>query len=173
LGEILLISIDELNNGLQKFPWADSFLNSKILIAYKDNKKIVGLCGIKGKFNYLTIYVMDDYRRMGIGKSLLDGAITVAKTMRIDFITLIVSSNNVASQCLFQDFGFRKIKKYPRFFQQNKRNIDYIIMSLHFSSNFSLTYNFFLIILASLPKKFVDRTINIKMKLLNKIQSYP
>lgn len=77
-------------------------------------------CGDKvvGFLNYSLIYdrievdnffVMEDYRKMGIGKKLMSYLVWIAINSRVINITLEVRKSNEVARGLYRSFGFREV----------------------------------------------------------------
>ena len=80
-------------------------------IAYHKDKKPVGfvLCWlIEEQCDLLSMGVLEDFRRDGVGLMLLDYALANARHMGADFMTLEVNANNAAAQTLYEQHGFEK-----------------------------------------------------------------
>jgi len=94
------------------FPWAQAFKASKLCVVVENERRIVGACGIRGPFNVLSIYVLEEYQGKGVGNSLLQSMITAAKEKGYRCIILSVGwglSENVPARSLFRKHGFRRV----------------------------------------------------------------
>ncbi len=85
-----------------------------IFVALDDNR-IIGMATMityhklsKHKAFVEDVVVHEEYRRKGIGKSLMNAVIDKAKELRIDTIHLTSNSKRVAANMLYQKLGFRK-----------------------------------------------------------------
>ena len=91
--------------------------NSKYIIA-KENDEIVGFAGIiitPVDVEITNIVTKKRNRKKGIGKSLLDKLIKMAKEINSESISLEVNENNSIAIHLYESYGFRKVglrKKY-------------------------------------------------------------
>jgi ribosomal-protein-alanine N-acetyltransferase len=80
-------------------------------IAYSDEKKAVGfvLCWlIEDQCDLLSMGVLADYRRDGVGQMLLDYALETARHMGAAHMALEVNVKNEAAQQLYEMQGFEK-----------------------------------------------------------------
>jgi ribosomal-protein-alanine N-acetyltransferase len=80
-------------------------------IAYHKDKKPVGfvLCWlIEDQCDLLSMGVLPDYRRDGVGVMLLDYAVENATHMGATYMALEVNVNNEAAQTLYEQKGFEK-----------------------------------------------------------------
>lgn len=86
-----------------------------ILLCYKDNDVIKGYIYLKrvienDKKGYLVdgLYVLEDYRRQGIAKKLVDYALKLIKDS--EFININVMADNKNAINLYKSFGFREFR---------------------------------------------------------------
>jgi ribosomal-protein-alanine N-acetyltransferase len=80
-------------------------------IAYHEDKLPVGfvLCWlIEDQCDLLSMGVLPDYRRDGVGQMLLDYALVEARHMGASSMMLEVNINNTAAQTLYEAQGFEK-----------------------------------------------------------------
>jgi ribosomal protein S18 acetylase RimI-like enzyme len=95
---------------LSDIPWTDAFLSSKILVAgVGDEGEVEAVCGIRGVFNILTLYVREWWRGRGIGNQILRKAIDIARERGLGFILLGVSYGNTSALHLYCKFGFKEV----------------------------------------------------------------
>lgn len=91
--------------------------NSKYIVA-KENDEIVGFAGIiitPIDTEITNIVTQKRNRKKGIGKSLLDKLIKMAKEINSESISLEVNENNSIAIHLYESYGFKKVglrKKY-------------------------------------------------------------
>ncbi len=67
-----------------------------------------------------------DYRRMGIGNSLVEGLIDICREKEISSMTLEVRVSNIAAQNLYKKYGFVEAGIRPKYYVDD--NEDAIIM---------------------------------------------
>lgn len=80
-------------------------------IAYTPEQKPVGfvLCWlIEDQCDLLSMGVLEEYRRDGVGQMLLDFALVHARSLGGKFMMLEVNINNTAAQTLYETQGFEK-----------------------------------------------------------------
>ena len=95
---------------LSDIPWTNAFLPSKILVAGLDDEgRVEAVCGIRGVFNILTLYVRERWRGRGIGNQILEKAIDMARESRLGFILLGVFCDNMRALRLYCKFGFKEV----------------------------------------------------------------
>ena len=79
-------------------------------MAYLEQKPVgFVLCWIvDGQCDLLSMGVLADYRRDGVGLLLLNYAMANAKSLGAKFMMLEVNANNTAAQTLYEGHGFEK-----------------------------------------------------------------
>ena len=86
-----------------------------ILGAFNDENKIIGVVGfhrenrakIKHKATIWGMYVDSNYRRLKVGKNLINNIINIVKGMEgLEQLNLVVVSNNVKAVSLYKTVGF-------------------------------------------------------------------
>lgn len=121
-------------------PWSvDSFKRelilpfSRILVATNggpDSEPSGFLCRwlVADECHVLNVAVHPDRRRCGIGKMLMNEAITEAKAKRIRFVTLEVRRSNVAARSLYRKLKFSEQRLRPNYYGPGE---DAIVMELN------------------------------------------
>lgn len=77
-----------------------------------------------------NIAVMPEYRRCGVGRSLLSYACDFSRDLGMSFISLEVRPSNEAAVSLYSKFGFERVGLRPGFYNEPKE--DGLIMTLYF-----------------------------------------
>ena len=81
-----------------------------IILGYYINKTIVGYILIRKMANNTCLldglYVEEEYRNKGIGKSLLTEAISRIKNMNVKYVDINVMYNNVIAKHIYEKLGF-------------------------------------------------------------------
>ncbi len=116
----------------------DSIKKKKeFLVIAEHNEKIIGTASVRlrrereshvGEFG---ISIIDGYRRIGLGRFLMNEVINLAKKESKDDIKIVrlsVFSNNKPAIALYEKMGFKMVAKIPKQLQYKKRLIDEIIM---------------------------------------------
>lgn len=104
--------------------------NTTFLGAY-DGESCIGLAVLqKGFFKYLYIAdfsVRKEYRRLGIGRKLIDAAMEIAKNQNNRGLSLTAQDNNLSACLFYTSVGFRigglDTEVYNGTSQQGKRDI--------------------------------------------------
>ncbi|HFH9945773.1 TPA: GNAT family N-acetyltransferase [Streptococcus suis] len=101
-----LISDNELKDGINKF------INKSEILAILDNHRIVA-CLILYCNNFETyeayicnVYVLEQFRRLGLAKKILDSAKKIVKEKGFNLIRLHVDENNYSAIELYKNQGF-------------------------------------------------------------------
>lgn len=77
------------------------------------------------------IFVVPEYRRIGIAEKFLRHIKKFCKSNLINKIILEVNENNHAACLLYQKFGFRKVGKRKDYYFMNGKKSDAILMELN------------------------------------------
>jgi len=133
--ESILELENELNHPLKK----DDLLYeinenpvSNFFFAYIDNK-IIGYIDYWITFDSSTIFkivVKKDYRRMGIGSSLLNKVIEKLKEKEVLYLTLEVRVSNLEAIKLYEKFNFKKIS-IKKGYYDNFEDAIYMVRGLY------------------------------------------
>lgn len=134
LKDINIISND-LQNDFDDF-WNTNILkeelkanNRKYIVAKSNNGEILGFAGILINVDcaeIMNIVVRKKDRHKGIGQSLLENLINIAKQHELDFITLEVNEKNENAIKLYEKNGFKKVGIRPKYYNEDSA----IIMKL-------------------------------------------
>lgn len=128
-----IIEIEKLSFSI---PWSrNAFLEElqnnrfAVYISAMANEKVVGYAGmwkIIDEGHITNIAVHPEYRRMGIGKKLLEELINISKKSGITRITLEVRKSNTVAQSLYIKYGFKPAGIRKEYYADNGE--DAIIM---------------------------------------------
>lgn len=143
--EDAMISRNEKVSLTEEINWLKNTIKSiedkrTVYLVAESDKTIIGTTevalNLKGRQNHvagLGISIRKDYRRIGLGKQLMNEIIKLAKRKlkpKPKMIRLSALSKNKPATKLYQKFGFKKVAKIPRQFQYKRKLIDEIIMIL-------------------------------------------
>lgn len=115
-------------------------VNAYIFGAFEEDK-LVGVVTLvteikrklKHRSDIFAMYVSPQVRRHGIGKRLMNAAITKAKEIDgVEQVYLTVSSNNTAAKKLYESIGFELIGSDPRSMKIDNTYIGEDMMALYF-----------------------------------------
>ncbi len=105
--------------------------NNKAFYVAKCDGNVVGLCGILiaiDSADILTIAVSEEYRRSGIGRLLLDRALSTARERGVSSILLEVRASNASAIAFYENHGFERISIRKSYYREPSE--DAVIMSL-------------------------------------------
>ncbi len=96
-----------------------SSFNNPLFYAYGffEEEQLIGFITL-GKSDVLdieTVFVKQDYRHQGVGKTLIEKAVNLAKELNVDGVLLEVRRGNISAVNLYKKMGFTEIavrKKY-------------------------------------------------------------
>ena len=144
--DILKMTLSDLNSiseNLQnsfEISWSysifkDELLNvfSKYIVAKKD-EIILGFAGIWQVYeesHIMNIAVHNDFRKKGIGSTLLKELIEMAKTSKSEILTLEVKKSNIPAQKLYSKFGFETVGVRKNYYISGNKVENGVIMTLH------------------------------------------
>ena len=133
-----LEDIIEIENLCFNDPWPDDVLchsitaYDQIFICAADEKQVFGYVNMQYVLDegYIgNVAVHPDYRRMGIGKTLIDEIIKEGEQLKLSFITLEVRENNTPAKELYKISGFEYAGVRNNYYVNPKENA--IIMTLN------------------------------------------
>ena len=97
-------------------PWSQASLEEELdnpiavfLVALGDGKEILGYAGmhdIVGEGYISNIAVFPEFRRMGVGKALVEALLSYGAQRRLEMITLEVRCSNDAAIGLYEQYDF-------------------------------------------------------------------
>ena len=85
---------------------------------------------ISDEIEIISIITDKKFRKIGIGKSLLNKLLNIALKKKIQNIFLEVSVENLIAINLYKKFNFNKVGERKNYYYQNRRYIDADIMRL-------------------------------------------
>ena len=94
---------------------SSSYLN---LIAYKDSNAVgyVSVSSVIDEGEILKIVVAREYRKLGVGDTLIKEVLSRLKINGIETIFLEVRSNNIPAKRLYEKNGFIKISERQKYY---------------------------------------------------------
>ena len=116
-------------------PWSETSIASQLenelaywLVAL-DGNTVAGYIGsqtVMGETDMMNVAVHPDYRRKGVGETLVNGLVAILKELGSRCLTLEVRASNVPAQKLYEKLGFSLVGKRPRYYR-NPREDAYIL----------------------------------------------
>ena len=104
---------------------------SRCWVAEAEDKRIAAMIVswlIVDEMHIATIATHPDFRRQGIGRTILRQALLDAKQSGARLAFLEVRATNTAAQTMYTKFGFRVTGKRPRYYRDNGE--DAVLMTL-------------------------------------------
>ena len=94
----------------------------------KTATKVVGYVGVSVILDegHVLTWLWISFRRLGIGRALLQHLVAESRRRGVRFLTLEVRASNLAAQRLYEEMGFFKAGVRPGYYQDNQE--DAIIM---------------------------------------------
>ena len=116
-------SVDDSKEGIERFlKW-----NPGLSVVAEEDGKIVGaiLCGSDGRRGCLYhVCVHKDYRRQGIGKSMVIWCMEKLKELQINKVSLIAFTQNDVGNAFWKEIGWTKREDLNYYdFTLNEKNI--------------------------------------------------
>jgi len=138
----------QLGKRVQEFPLASELASAGLLVVLVDSdSNAVAACGIRSLFNVLVLYVQESYRGRGLGTEVLVKTLDAARKHGLNFVTLSVSSDNVAAYRIYSTQGFRELV--------HLRKPDLILMINPLNRKGWVVYEFLKGLCALLPNSFL------------------
>ncbi len=114
-------SIKNIKENESKILKGDLKNNSTTIFIAIEKSKIVGFitlslleknANIKSKRGEINdLFILEDYRKKGIGKMLIKKAISFFKSQKVKLILLNVDSNNFSALKFYEKIGFKELMK--------------------------------------------------------------
>ena len=120
-------------------PWSEQSINEEMskensvfLMAFEDETPIgyVGLSTILDEGYMGNLGVVEEYRRKGIGRALMNELINECKAMDSAFVTLEVRASNTPAVKLYESLGFTEAGRRKNYYKEPLE--DAILMTLYF-----------------------------------------
>ena len=89
--------------------------DAKIFVAEDEVKKILGFCQLYPTWSSVSmqkawifndLYVKEEFRKMRVGKQLIEQAINFCRSTKAAWVTLQTAKDNTAGQSLYKKLGF-------------------------------------------------------------------
>lgn len=112
-------------------PWSENVLHSELsnplalwLVAMEEGE-VVGYVGaqiVPDEADMMNLAVDEKYRRMGIGKALVDQLVERLQERCVRSLTLEVRVSNQPAISLYKSMGFFVVGKRPKYYQKPKED---------------------------------------------------
>ncbi len=131
MSETHVKEIAELEKLSFSVPWSEDGIRSELqndsarfLVATTENKVLgyIGVHEICGEAYITNVAVFPEYRRLGVGETLIDAATHGAKTRDCDFISLEVRISNTPAIELYKKRGYNIVGERKNFYSNPTEN---------------------------------------------------
>lgn len=112
-------------------PWSENVLCSELsnplalwLVAL-DGGEVVGYVGaqiVPDEADMMNLAVDEKYRRMGIGKALVERLVEKLQARCVRSLTLEVRVSNLPAVTLYESLGFQTVGRRPKYYQKPKED---------------------------------------------------
>ena len=112
-------------------PWSEDGLKSELdnnfarfFVALCDGK-IVGYIGshnVLGEVYITNVAVFPEFRRNGVGKTLVEHLVDQMKNESAEFVTLEVRKSNLNAVSLYEKCGFQKVGERKNFYEKPRED---------------------------------------------------
>ena len=119
--------IAELEKECFSSPWSEDGLRSELnnnfarfYVAFSGDK-IAGYIGshnVLGEVYITNVAVFPEFRRIGVGKALVEFLVNVMKEENAEFVTLEVRKSNLNAVSLYEKCGFEKVGERRNFYEK-------------------------------------------------------
>lgn len=112
-------------------PWSENSIRSELSnplslwIVAVDDGDVVGYVGsqsVLGESDMMNLAVCEDYRRMGVGCSLVEELVKALSRAGNYQLTLEVRSSNTAAIGLYEKMGFCQVGRRPNYYHNPKED---------------------------------------------------
>ena len=112
-------------------PWSENAITGELRnplsmwVVAIEGKHLAGYVGsqsVMGEADMMNIAVAPEYRRQGIGESLVNALILQLKNKEVHSLTLEVRASNHAAIALYQKLGFTQVGRRPNYYKSPKED---------------------------------------------------
>lgn len=120
-------------------PWSEQSIesefsreNSIFLMAFEGESPVgyIGLSSVVDEGYIGNLAVVEDYRRKGIGKALMNELLTQCKALDLAFATLEVRASNTPAIKLYEGLGFTQVGCRKNYYKEPLE--DALLLTLYF-----------------------------------------
>lgn len=112
-------------------PWSEDGLKSELennfarfFVAFSGDRVAgyIGSHNVLGEVYITNVAVFPEFRRNGVGKSLVEFLVDTMKTENAEFVTLEVRESNLNAISLYEKCGFEKVGKRKDFYEKPRED---------------------------------------------------
>lgn len=131
MAECHIKEIAEIENVCFTTPWSEKGLeeelsnpHARFFVALSGNEVsgYIGAHNILGEVYITNVAVKPSFRRMGIGKGLVDFLVNESICENAEFVTLEVRKSNEGARALYENAGFSVVGERKDFYERPKEN---------------------------------------------------
>lgn len=131
-----LDQVVQIENESFESPWSKDYFKYELFnpitnfYVIENSKQLVGYVifwHLMDEFHIANIAVHSQFRKLGLGTTLLNYVIEMALKNKVKSITLEVNEKNQPAINLYQKFGFKPVGRRPKYYENRD---DAIIMTL-------------------------------------------
>lgn len=124
-------AIAELEKVCFSDPWSEDAIAPELnnplscWIVAMDGECLVGYVGsqsVLGWADMMNLAVRPDYRRMGIGETLVNELVVRLKEQKVNCLTLEVRASNESAIALYEKLGFVQVGRRPNYYFHPKED---------------------------------------------------
>lgn len=131
MNESHVAAVAELEKRCFSDPWSINSISSELTnqlslwVVAMDGERLVGYVGsqsVLGWADMMNIAVDPDYRRLGIGRRLVEELEARLKENKVTCLTLEVRASNVGAIALYDQLGFVSVGRRPNYYRHPKED---------------------------------------------------
>ncbi|MBQ9748176.1 MAG: ribosomal protein S18-alanine N-acetyltransferase [Clostridia bacterium] len=112
-------------------PWSERSLsdmaeneNASFLCALADGvfAGYAGMLCVLDEGQICNVAVVPSFRRLGVGRALMEAQIDAARSRGLSFMTLEVRASNLAAQSLYENQGWRRVGVRKSFYERPRED---------------------------------------------------
>lgn len=112
-------------------PWSENAISHELTnplslwIVAVEGERLAGYVGsqsVMGEADMMNIAVSPQYRRRGIGESLINALISQLKNKEVHSLTLEVRASNHAAMALYKKLAFAQVGRRPNYYKSPKED---------------------------------------------------
>lgn len=119
--------IAELEKECFSSPWSEDGLKTELynkfarfFVAFCDGKiaGYIGAHNVLGEVYITNVAVFPQFRRIGVGKALVDFLVEEMKKENAEYVTLEVRKSNLSAISIYEKSGFQKVGERKKFYEK-------------------------------------------------------
>lgn len=112
-------------------PWSENAIRSELTnplslwVVAVDGQTVAGYVGsqsVMGEADMMNLAVLPQYRRMGVGRQLVDCLIEFLRNNQVSCLTLEVRASNDVARSLYENGGFHQVGRRANYYANPKED---------------------------------------------------